>query len=272
MIAFIKIGFLEIRFLDILDILLVGLLIFQLYKLVRGSLAFNIFVGLFFVYLSSLLVRALNMHLLSGILGQFIDVGVILLLIVFQPEIRRFLVFVGRGNIWKKGSVWKKFLTKKMSIHGNYEEILAETEIALNNLASTKTGALIVFSQGSELRHHTNTGVEIEGVVSGKMLESIFNKNSPLHDGAVIISEGKIIAANCVLPISDNPNLPERVGLRHRAAVGISEISDALAIVVSEERGELAYAIQGQLKTTVKITDMMNKLKQYLQNTLKEFQ
>lgn len=268
MIYLIKIEFLELRLLDIIDILLVGILIYQLYRLLKGTLAFNIFIGLLFIYLISLLVGVLDMHLLSSILGQFIDVGVILLLIVFQPEIRRFLVFVGRGNLLKKGTVWRKYLSSRSKINRHDEEILKELKIALANLSSTKTGAIIVISGTSGLRSYADTGVEIGAQISAKMLESIFVKKSPLHDGAAIISNNKVMAANCVLPVSENSSLPRTIGMRHRSAVGISEISDVLALIVSEEKGYLSYAYDGKLILNVSIDELIKVVKQFLEDEL----
>ncbi len=256
MIPLVKIGFLEVRALDIIDIILVGFLIYQLYKLLKGSLALNIFISLIFIYMASQLVKALDMKMLSGILGQFIDVGVILLLIIFQPEIRRFLIFIGRGNILNKENVWKKFISKKITGMTDIENMVNELNIAISNLSKTKTGALIIFPQTSELQSYADTGVLINGMVSGKFLESIFNKKSPLHDGAAIIVGNKIKAANCVLPISENPDLPQRIGMRHRAAVGITEISDALAVIVSEETGHLSYSLKGELKTDLSLEEL----------------
>ncbi len=260
----IKIAFLEFRWLDAFDIFLVGVLLYQLYKLLKGSLAFNIFIGLILVYLMSLLVKALDMRLLSGILGRFIDVGVILLLIVFQPEIRRSLVFIGRGNILKKENVWKKFLSKRFAAPGHVEHTIEEICIAVEHLSKTKTGVLIIFPKTSELQSYADTGIPINGKVSSKMLESIFNKKSPLHDGAVIIANEQIKAANCVLPVSENPDLPKRVGMRHRAAVGMTELSDAFALIVSEETGHLSYAMEGKLIMDLKLEELKEKLYQFL--------
>jgi len=259
-----KIGFMEIHFLDILDVILVGLLLFQVYKLLRGSLALNIFFGLLLVYLVWLLVRVLDMHLLEGILGQFIGVGVLALLIVFQPEIRRFLLFIGRGSIFRKEGYWRRFFFDKFMISNNIEEKIQEILDALQLLAKDNTGALIVFAKTSRLQFFANSGVEINGQISTKLLESIFNKHSPLHDGAVIISNSQVAAANCVLPVSENPDLPSRIGLRHRAAVGITDHSDALAVVVSEETGELAYALDGKLYQKVSLEEMGKILNQAL--------
>ena len=255
-----NIGFLPIRLLDIVDIILVGILLFQIYKLLRGSLAFNIFFGLLLVFLVWLFVRALDMQLLEGILGQFIGVGVIALLIVFQPEIRRFLLFIGRGSMLRRDIFWKRLFSSMWTISADIEDRINEVTAAVDYFAKTKTGALIVFAKTSKLQFFANTGVEINGTISAKLFESIFNKGSPLHDGAVIIAENKILAAKCVLPVSENPDLPSRVGLRHRAAVGITDHSDAIAIVVSEEKGEIAYAREGKIKVNITVKELQRIL------------
>ncbi len=251
MIPLFQIGFLEIRFLDLLDILLVGLLIYQLYRLVKGSLAFNIFIGLLIVYLTAILVRSLEMELLSGILDQFVGVGVILVIIVFQPEVRRFLLYVGRSSRFSKDSMWSKLSVKNW--HVNTERDLGIRQLckAVDNFSKANTGALIVYTFTSRLQFVANTGVPLESKITTSLLESIFYKNSPLHDGAVIIADNKILAAKCVLPVSENPDIPSHLGMRHRAAVGISEQSDAVAIIVSEERGQISYAHEGKLFTDV---------------------
>ncbi|HXH20074.1 MAG TPA: diadenylate cyclase CdaA [Chitinophagales bacterium] len=254
-----KIGFLELDFIDLVDAVLVALLIYMVYRLLKGSLAFNIFIGMLLVYLIWFSVRALEMELLQGIIGKFIDVGVIALLIVFQPEVRKFLLFIGReSNPSRFGSLMRNIFSREKRapvIEQNAREIAT----ALGNLSQSKTGAIIVLSVTSRLQFYANTGVLIEGVISSKLLESIFEKNSPLHDGAVIIAEMKIIAAGCVLPVSDNPDLPSRLGLRHRATVGITEHSDAMALVVSEENGQISCARNGKLEQNISMEEV-NKL------------
>lgn len=246
-----KIGFLDIRFLDIIDVILVGILIYQLYRLVRGSLALNIFIGLLIVYLASLVVRSLDMELLSGILGQFIGVGMIAILIVFQPEVRRFLLYVGRSSRVGRESIWKKFSLRNWKITTEKETEINTLLRAVEALSRTNTGALIVYAFTSKLQFIANTGLILEAQISSGLIESVFFKNGPLHDGAMIIAEGKVLAAKCVLPVSENPDLPDHLGMRHRAAVGMSEHSDAVSIVVSEERGEISYAYEGRLSVNV---------------------
>ncbi len=261
-----KIGFLDIRILDLVDIVLVAILLFNIYKLLKGSLAFNIFIGLLLIYMVWLLVRVLNMQLLAGILGQFIGVGVIALLIVFQPEVRRFLLFLGRGSIFKKDSFWNRILTRNWDFKDRSEDTMNDLMEALDYFARTKTGAIMVFPNTSKLQFFANTGVALDAHISSGLLKSIFVKESPLHDGAVIITGDKILAAGCILPNSENPDLPKHVGMRHRAAVGITENSDATAIVVSEESAQISYSKEGKIWLDVSETELKRILKEVLFN------
>lgn len=263
---FIKIGFLEFDLVDVLDILLVGLLIYQVYKLLKGSLAFNIFIGLLLVYFVWFVVGLLEMRLLQGILGQFIEVGVIALLIVFQPEIRKFLIYLGRGSIMRRNFSLKRLFVKDDKPKGVYEEMVREIATALKHLSKTRTGAILVFSETSRLQFFANTGVLMESKVSSKLLESIFEKNTPLHDGAVIVSEQKIIAAGCVLPVSENTDLPSRIGMRHKATVGVTEQTDAIAFVVSEERGMISYARNGRLIQDISTEEVYTLLMKFYES------
>ncbi len=242
-----KIGFLDITLVDVIDILLVGFILFQLYRLVRGSLAINIFLGLLVVYVLSLVAEAIEMTLMSQILGAFINVGVIAVLIVFQPEIRRFLLYVGRSSDFRKVRFWRALNLKKIRTgEYNQKEVNALTE-AILALSEAKTGALIVIPQTSHLRFYQNTGIQVNAAITREMVESIFHKGGPLHDGALIIADHRLASAKCVLPLSDNPDLPPKLGLRHRSGVGITEQSDATCIIVSEENGEISYAREGKL-------------------------
>lgn len=263
--TFIKIGFIDIGIGDILDVLFVAFVLYQTYRLLKGTIAFNIFIGLAMIYWSSLLVQALEMRVLAKIMGQFLGAGFVLLVIVFQPEIRRFLFYMGKGSgIGNRDFFWQKLL-RRPTEQGHIEQIANEIAKALRNMAETKTGALLVLADPGEKAVFINTGVRINGEVSGKLLESIFDKGSPLHDGAVVIAENKIVAAGCVLPVSENPELPKRVGMRHRAAVGISEQINADVLIVSEQMGKISHARKGQLTVNVASSDLY----QILVNALK---
>ena len=251
MIYWVKIGFLEIGIGDVLDVLLVSVLIYQFYKLLRGTLAFNIFIGLLLVYLMTYIARALNMNMIAGILGQFSGAGFILLVIVFQQEIRRFLFYLGRGSGIGKNRFWQRLFNRPSASNTEKQHIKEEIERAIVRMANFKTGALIVFADPAEKRYFVDTGVRIDSEITTKLIESIFDKNTPLHDGAMVISDNRIYSAACVLPVSDNPDLPTHIGMRHRAAVGITEVIGADVLVVSEETGKISHAVKGNLYTQI---------------------
>ncbi len=237
--------FLDIGFIDIIDIVLVAVLIYQLYKLVRGTVAINIFIGLAAIYLVWKVVDAFHFQLLSEILGQFIGVGVIILAIVFQQELRKFLMLIGKGKVIKNKGIFK------FNFKVEHENKLNTSAIAkaCEDMAKTKTGAIMVITQMDDLAVFAESGVEMNAAISVPMIESIFYKNSPLHDGAVIIRNNQIISARCVLPVSNSDDFPGHLGMRHRAAVGITEESDAVTVIVSEESGGISYAKDGELFT-----------------------
>ncbi len=242
-------AFIQIRLLDIIDILLVAILIYQLYLLIKGTGAMNIFLGILSIYLLWWLVRLFEMELLTALLGQFISVGVLALIIVFQPEIRRFLLMVGKRSILHGTS--GKFL--KGFWHTDNEPSLNIPPIvnALETMADQKIGALVVITKTRDLELFVETGQRIDALTSEQLLMSVFFKNSPLHDGAVIISGNRIKAARCVLPVSEAKRLPASIGLRHRSAIGVTEQSDAIALVVSEQTGKISWCNQGEFKRNV---------------------
>lgn len=240
-------AFINVHLIDVVDVLLVAVLLYQLYYLIKGTAAVNIFIGILLFYLLWLIVKALNMQLFGSILSKFIDVGFIALLIVFQPELRRFLLFIGTSNIFTKGKIfdfkWQMNTVQRMDINAIVK--------ACKNMSESKTGAIIIITKNNELKFYANTGDVIEAKVSVRMIESIFYKNSPLHDGALIISQNEIVAARCVLPVTENNDFPAHLGMRHRAAVGITENTDAIAVVVSEQTGEISFSKEGDLKHAI---------------------
>lgn len=236
-------GFIDIRLLDIIDIFLVALLLFELYRLLRGTVAINIFFGIVAIFLIWKLVDAFKMELLSEILGAFISVGFIALIVIFQPEIRQFLLALGTPKFLKKRK--GKFLFWTFNMQYEAELDIDKIIVACQRMAEARQGALIVITQRGELRQFIETGEIIDAQLSSHLIENIFYRNSPLHDGALIISNNKIKAAGCILPVSNNSELPPRLGLRHRAAVGITEQSDAVAIVISEQSGKISYCKEG---------------------------
>lgn len=263
MVFLFKIGFLEVTWVDFIDIALVSILLYQVYKLIRGSIAVNIFLGILALYLVYLVVLAAQMELLSKILGQFMGVGVLAMIILFQPEIRKFLLVIGRStefreNIFKAVSNWRHQYHDDFDIHQIIETV--------KTLKASKTGALIVFSRDVELKFYAETGDALDAEVNKRLLLSIFNKNSPLHDGAVIIYKGRVKAARCVLPVSENDHLPPHFGLRHRAAVGMSENTDTLVMAVSEETGRLILARNGKYLKGLKLKQVEQRVLDYLHN------
>lgn len=256
MLLFVKIGFLPITVGDVLDILIVGYLLYQLYKLLRGSLGFNIFIGLVLIYVAWWLVGLLNMDMLALILEQFLSVGVVLLLIVFQPEVRRFLLLLGRSTIHRRSPFWNRFMNQNLGAAVPNSRELKAVLRAMENFSRTKTGALIVVTQNPDAEEFKNMGVLLGAQISTQLLESIFQKESPLHDGAVVIANLKVHAASVILPVSENKDVPSEIGLRHRAAIGITENSKVVAIVVSEETGKISYARNGRLNIGVGLEDI----------------
>ncbi|MGB8490374.1 MAG: diadenylate cyclase CdaA [Bacteroidales bacterium] len=246
---------LHITVLDIIDIVLVAVLLFQLYKLIRGTAALSIFIGIFFIYMIWLLAKALNMELISALLGQVIGVGVIALIIVFQQEVRRFLLVIGNRYISSRRFSLRRFFVPEEENQGS---IRAAEEIvrAAESMASKKTGALIVIGRKSSLDIYSEGGERLDALISAELLETIFFKNSPLHDGAVLIEDGKIFSARCPLPITDRMSLPARYGMRHRAAIGMSEHTDSLIVVVSEETGAITVAESGRVKENITPNDL----------------
>jgi len=243
--------FITIRWIDVIDIILVAVLIYQLYYLLKGTVAINIFIGILLFYLLWLLVKMLNMQLFGSILGKFIDVGFIALLIVFQQELRRFLLLIGTSDFFTNGKLKKGIFDFKWQAASEKNLDINSIVKACEYMGETKTGALIVLTTNNDLKFYANTGDIIDAKVSVRILESIFYKNSPLHDGAVIIANNKITGARCVLPVTEQDSFPAHLGMRHRAAVGITESTDALAIIVSEQTGEISFAKGGKLQTNI---------------------
>ena len=250
--------FITIRVLDVIDVLLVAYLMYQVYMLIRGTVAMNIFIGILSFYLLWIIVKALKMQLLGNILGQVIGVGVIALTIVFQQEITRFLIFIGNQYFSRNRLSLERVIP--INITPQPKVKIKSIIKAVINMAKTKTGALVVIARKSELTVYAETGDSLNAETSSRLIESIFNKNSPLHDGALIIHGDRIVAARCVLPVSENLNLPPNYGLRHRAALGLSENTDALTIIVSEQTGKISLAESGKLLTDVGVKELMSKL------------
>lgn len=237
------INFLNIGFLDILDIVLVAVLLFYIFKLIRGTAAINIFIGIAIIYLIWKLTQAFEMELLSDILGKFLGGGFIALIIVFQQEIRKFLLMVGSTNISSKKGFLKnmKFFKTELVATNHIDDIVS----FCYDMSKIKTGVLIVLQRNNSLEFVKLTGDAMNIQVNKPILKSIFYKNSPLHDGAIVVETDTITATRVILPIENTIDIPAHFGLRHRAGLGISTQTDALSLIVSEESGQISYINNG---------------------------
>ena len=250
--------FLDLRIIDIIDILLVAFLLYYLYRLIKGTVAINIFIGIVIIIAISEVTKLLQMELLSKILGGFLGVGMFALIVVFQQEIRKFLLMLGSTNLNARKRFFRQFrlLSKEAGITTNIQAIMN----ACQSMSRKNMGALIVIQRNNSLDFVKNTGDEMSIEINKPIIESIFYKNSPLHDGAMIIENNTITATRVILPVSNDRNIPLRFGLRHRAAVGISEKTDAVCIVVSEENGQISYLKDGEFVLFNEIDDLAKQL------------
>ncbi len=239
--------FIHITVTDIIDILVVATIMYYIYKFTRGTQAPSILAGIVMIYVLWVVVRALKMELLSAILGQIVGVGVIAIIVVFQPEIRRFLHMLGTKGKRSQNSFFGRLFTME-EYRNEHLEYVHPIVKACSDMSAAKTGALIVIQRSNDLSVVAETGIILDARVSSSLLKNIFFTNSPLHDGAVLISKGRIVAAKCVLP-STETEVPVTFGMRHRAAIGITEVSDARVVVVSEETGRISLAEAGRIET-----------------------
>ena len=245
--------------LDIIDIFLVAFILFQLYRIIKGTAAMSIFIAVFLIYLLWLIVQALNMELASSLMGQVIGVGVIALIVVFQQEVRRFLLMIGNRYIRNTRFSFRRFLTN--DVYDNAGPAIVEEIVrAAESLSAKKIGALMVIGRQTRLGSYTDEGQMLNAEISSKLLETIFFKNTPLHDGAVLIEDRRILAARCPLPVTDQFKLPTNLGMRHRAAIGMSEHTDAIVVVVSEETGRISVAESGVIRESLKLSELRNIL------------
>ncbi len=257
----------DIRILDVVDVLIVLFLVYQLYKLLKGTIAFNIFIGVLMLYLIWLVVSVLQMKLLTFILGPFIGFGVLIVIIIFQQEVRQFLLMLGANTLKNRFGFLQKLWGDQWSMDdSDLMRSVDEVLFAMTYLSETKTGALLVFSNNKDISIWNNSGQIIDSRITSQLLKSIFQKESPMHDGAVVVCNNRIYSASVILPISESKSLPDQLGLRHRAAIGVSEKTNATAFVVSEERGDWSMASKGFL---VKIESQEELKKQLKVNFLK---
>src|SRR5574343_1492953 len=252
----------------LIDVLLLAVVVYQLFRILKGSLAFNMMAGLLTIYVAWLVVRFFQMPLMETVLGEFTKVGFLAILIVFQQEVRKFLLLIGRGTIYSENKSIFLFLPWNWKVeknfNTNYDDIVEACEI----LAASKAGALIVFPKTSEMKFIGASGEVLDSFITKRLLVSIFSKGSPLHDGAVIIANSRIKAANAVLPVSDNPEHKVRYVLRHLFAIGITEQTDAIALVVSEEKGTMAIAKEGKIHENLSREEVLEFLTKEFSNEM----
>ncbi len=264
-----RIGFLNVGWTDVLDIFLVAVLLYQVYTLVRGSIASRVFMGYLFVYFFYLVVRGLGLSLLTAILQYFMGVGAVALIVIFQQEIRRFLLIIGKSTIYTNNGILKRILGS--TVVDVKSKNLKEIVEASKTIAASFTGALIVINKKDDLGKYVETGDELDAILSKPLLVSLFNQYSELHDGAVLVIDGRLKAARCVLPVADGIDIPSSLGFRHRAGIGMSEATDALVIVISEQTGKISLAIEGELIGNVPISELHSRLEAYLSTDVKSF-
>ena len=258
-----RLGFLDVGWLDLLDILLVAVLIYQIYNLVRGSVASRVFIGYLLVYLAYLVVKALGLNLMTTILEYFISVGALALIIIFQQEIRRFLLLIGKSTNVTNSRWIRRWLLRQANPTESHTRLKPILD-ACKTMSSEFSGGLIVIQKNDDLEKFALSGEVVNADLSKALLLAIFSQYSPLHDGAVLVSDGRIRAARCILPVSEDDALPPALGFRHRAALGMSEATDAAVIAVSEESGRMALALNGELFTNLNLSELENRLEGYL--------
>ena len=251
--------FIPFTFIDFIDIFFVALIMFGLYRMTRGTNAPYIVSGIIVIYIVWVVVRALNMELLSSILGQIVSVGVLAIIIVFQPELRHFLQMIGMR---RKGF---NFINRIFNTHDFTGPNLTPIISACTDMSESKTGALIVLAQESDLRDIIDGGIRLDAQLSQPLLENIFFKNAPLHDGAAVVMNNRIVAAKCILPVTQS-NVPKSYGTRHRAAIGITETSDAIVVVVSEETGGISVAFGGKIERNIASRNLAQAISRHFVN------
>lgn len=259
-------GFLNMSLADILDILFTAVIIYLVFRWIRGSSSMSIFVAIISLYIIRIIVTALNMRMLSVMMDTLLDVGVVALIVIFQPEIRRFLTRL--GNRYLQTTDGKGFLSRLFRRSGGTmgNEAVNEVTEACRRMSEDKTGALIVIAHSTPLDDIVETGDKIDAAIHRRLLMNLFFKNSPLHDGAVVLNSNRIVAARCTLPITEKTDIPPSFGMRHKAAIGISEETDADVVVVSEETGHISFVNSGNVTPINNI----NELKLLLSNSLSD--
>ena len=255
-------GLPPIRLVDIIDVAIVAALVYYLYRMVRGSNVMLIFWALIIILAAWRLADALDMRLLRALLGAASSVGLVALVIIFQPEIRRFLLFLGTKtqldeSLWKRLQFWRRHLQTQSAT--TYEPYVG----ACLHMAQSRTGALIIFRRQNSVDELVSTGEALNAQASSALIETIFFKNSPLHDGALIVQGNRLLAARCILPVTSRLDVDPSLGLRHRSAIGVSEQLDVLAVIVSEETGAISYALGGTIHHDITLVELRRALEEY---------
>lgn len=255
-------GLPALHVIDIIDILIVAALVYYIYRMSRGTNVMLIFWALLILLIVWRVADALGMRLLGALLGAVASVGLIALVIIFQPEIRKFLLFLGTKtqldeSLWKRIQFWRRNMQNKSAV--SYEAYVN----ACMHMSQSKTGALIVFKRHNEVEELINTGERIDSLASSALIEALFFKNSPLHDGAVIASGNRLLAARCILPVTSRLDIDPNLGLRHRSAIGVTEQLDVLSVIVSEETGAISYAISGEIHHNISPVELRQALEKY---------
>lgn len=260
----------EIRFIDVIDVLMIALLVYELYRLLKGTNVIRIFWAVLILYIAWRIFDMLNMRFCSQILGGIMSIGLISLVIVFQPEIRKFLLLIGTktqltGDTFiKRLKFWRSDVGKHSGT--NFEPYIQ----ACMHMSQSKTGALIIFKRSNEVEELVRTGEVINALVSSALLETLFFKNSPLHDGAVIVEGNTVLAARCILPVTSRIDIDPNLGLRHRSAIGVTEQLDVISVIVSEETGAISYALGGEIHHNVTPVQLRHALEQEINHTNEE--
>lgn len=248
---------------EIIDILIVSYVIYKLILVLRGTRAIQLLQGIFVVVLAWALSFLFNLNTLQWLMNQMFTYGVMALIIIFQPELRRALEQLGRGKLFSRSTLDEDHEVNRL---------IGELVKTVNHLSRRKIGALIVFERETGLTDYIESGIPLNSHISSELLINIFIPNTPLHDGAVIIRQNQIMAAGCYLPLSENPFISKELGTRHRAAIGMSEVSDAISVIVSEETGQISLAMNGQIVRDIKEESLISKLygELTMKNQLKE--
>ncbi len=255
-------GLPELHLIDIIDIVIVAALVFHVYRIVRNSNAMFIFWALLIIFIAWRAADMLGMRLMGAILSAVASVGLIALIVIFQPEIRRFLLFLGtktqlNDNFWRRLQFWRQ--QQKVNKSTGYEDYIN----ACVHMSQTKTGALIIFKRQNSVEELVDTGELVDALASSALIETIFFKNSPLHDGAMIVNGNHIIAARCILPVTSRLDIDPNLGLRHRSAIGVTEQLDVLSVIVSEETGAISYALDGEIHHDISPVELHQVLEKY---------